>query len=221
MFIVFNFNHRCCLLAYYFVFLFFYLSNCWCFHKYPGTVKSRLQALGLYTFLRGFGWAYNRGAYSQGAYYFECINSYNDNYILCFRAIFNWVSQVIRDCIGFALLRSVIGLENSHHPLNQSDAKLKPIAKWLLAFSRASGQLHVFTLSSHWLLVILTFVLIGRCDYFGFGFTTLNWKVLYVWVFILMNHGNLERGLISAGAYNRSLLTDGPISWGRYDRDIR
>ena len=28
-----------------------------------------------------------------------------------YRAIFNWVSKVIRDCIGFALLRSVIGLE--------------------------------------------------------------------------------------------------------------
>ena len=42
-----------------------------------------------------------------------------------------------RDCIGFALLRSVIGLENSSHVLNQSDAKIKPIATWSLAFSRA------------------------------------------------------------------------------------
>ena len=41
------------------------------------------------------------------------------------RAIFNLVSKVIRDCIGFALLCSVIGLENSCHLLNQSDAKLK------------------------------------------------------------------------------------------------
>ena len=73
------------------------------------------------------------------------------------------MSKVIRDCIGFALLRSVIGLENSRHLLNQSDAKLKPIA---------------FTLNSHWLLVIFPFVLIGRCDDFGFGFrfTTLNRK---------------------------------------------
>ena len=28
--------------------------------------------------------------------------------------------------------------KNLHHPLNQSDAKLKPITIWLLAFSRAS-----------------------------------------------------------------------------------
>ena len=89
------------------------------------------------------------------------------------------MSKVIRDCIGFALLRSVIGLENSRHPLNQSNTKLKPFATWSLAFSRASGRLHVFTLSSHWLLVIFTFVLIGRCDYFRFGFKTLNRKALY------------------------------------------
>ena len=88
-----------------------------------------------------------------------------------FRAIFNWVSKVIRDCIGFALLRfnTVIGLENSRHPLNQSDAKVKPIATWSLAFSRAWGR---FPLK-------FSFVLIGRCDYFGFGFTTLNRKALY------------------------------------------
>ena len=83
------------------------------------------------------------------------------------------MSKVIRDYIGFALLRSVIGLENSRHPLNQSDAKLKPIATLLLVFSRASGQLHVFvfTLSSYWLLVMLTVVLNGRFDYFGFDVT--------------------------------------------------
>ena len=100
---------------------------------------------------------------------------------LCYRAIFNWVSKVIRDYIGFALLRSVIGLENSRHPLNQSDAKLKPIATWSLVFSRAWDRLRVFTLSSHWFVVIFIFVLIGCCDYFGFGFgfSTLNWKLLY------------------------------------------
>ena len=47
------------------------------------------------------------------------------------RAIFNLVLKVIRDCIGFALMCSVIGLENSRHLLSQSDTKLKPIATWL------------------------------------------------------------------------------------------
>ena len=62
--------------------------------------------------------------------------------------------KVIWDCISFALLRSVIGLKYSCHPLNQSDAKLKPIASLSLAFSPASGRLHVFTLSSELLRMI-------------------------------------------------------------------
>ena len=58
---------------------------------------------------------------------------------------------------------------------DQSGAKfkLKPIVPWSLAFSRAWDEFPLFTLSSHWLLVILTFVQIGSCDYFGFGCTTL------------------------------------------------
>ena len=47
--------------------------------------------------------------------------------------------------------------------------KLKPIAPWSLAFSRATGRLHAFTSSCHWLPLIISFTLIGRCDYFGFG----------------------------------------------------
>ena len=48
--------------------------------------------------------------------------------------------------------------------------KLKPIAPWSLAFSRATGRLHAFTSSCHWLPLIISFTLIGLCDYFGFGF---------------------------------------------------
>ena len=58
---------------------------------------------------------------------------------------------------------SVIGPENSHHPLNQSDAKLKPIATLLF-----------FTLSSYWLMIMKVFVLIGPRGHFGFGFSTLH-----------------------------------------------
>ena len=45
------------------------------------------------------------------------------------RTIFNWMSTVIRNFIGFALLRSVIGPENSLHYLNQSEQKLKPLGR--------------------------------------------------------------------------------------------
>ena len=75
-------------------------------------------------------------------------------------------------------IRSVIGPENSHHSLNLKNATLKPITSWSLAFSRALGSSFVFSLSSHWLVKVFSFLLIGRCDYFGFGFTTLDWKKL-------------------------------------------
>ena len=48
----------------------------------------------------------------------------------------------------------MIGPENSHHSLNQSDEKLPPITIWWLAFSRALGSLAVFTSSSHVLLKV-------------------------------------------------------------------
>ena len=49
-------------------------------------------------------------------------------------------------------------------------------------------------MSSHWLLVIFIFVLIGRCDYFGFGFTTLNRKALYPVDSVI--HPSNDRGLL-------------------------
>ena len=51
----------------------------------------------------------------------------------------------------------------------------------------------MFALSSYWLLVIFTFVLIDRCDDFGFDFTTLNRKALYMETFFIL-HMNLVQG---------------------------
>ena len=53
-------------------------------------------------------------------------------------------------------------------PSPQITHNLKLIMTWSHAFSRA------FTLSSHWLIAISTIVLIGRCVFFGFGFTRHN-----------------------------------------------
>ena len=50
-----------------------------------------------------------------------------------YRAVFNWISKVIRVCFGFALLRSVIGWQNSRHFFSQWEAKPKPIAHKLHA----------------------------------------------------------------------------------------
>ena len=65
------------------------------------------------------------------------------------------------DCVGvgFPFLSSLIGSEKSRHSLNQSDAKLKQILIWSSAFSRASGSLLVFNLSSRWLLKVFSFLL--------------------------------------------------------------
>lgn len=57
--------------------------------------------------------------------------------------------------MGFTSPRTMIGLENLRHPLNQSIAKLKPTASWSLKFSRALGWLHVLILGFHRQLVIL------------------------------------------------------------------
>lgn len=75
-------------------------------------------------------------------------------------------SMVIRDCIGFHLLRSVICQEISRHSRDKSDANLNHGSE--PAFSLALDS-----------LVLLSSLLIGRYDYFGFGFTTLNRKSLY------------------------------------------
>ena len=80
------------------------------------------------------------------------------------KATFNWVKSVPSHFV-FALRCSVIGPENSHHSLNQSDAKLTPIETWSSALSRACGSLPVLILSSHWLLMTQTFAAIGSCNY--------------------------------------------------------
>ena len=92
-------------------------------------------------------------------------------------ATFNWVLKVIQNCTGFALLCVVIGLGNLQHPLNQSDAKLKPILTCSLVFSCAWGQLLVSTLSSHWLLVISV--------YFEFSLAACDVNVCSDWAFVI------------------------------------
>ena len=46
--------------------------------------------------------------------------------------------------------------------------------------SRALHQRHVITSSFDWFTVLSVFFVIGYSNYFGFGFTTLEWKPLYL-----------------------------------------
>ncbi len=96
-----------------------------------------------------------------------------------FRAVFTWVSKVNCVCFGFALLRLVIGSKILRHFLSQSEQKPKPIMTRSRTFSHASCRPHVFASSFDWFTGLSVFFVIGQSNYFGFGFTTLNWKLLY------------------------------------------
>ena len=82
-----------------------------------------------------------------------------------------WNSQLnceaIVDCTGFVPLRTVIGLENSRHSVNQSQTKIKPTATWSGVFSHVRGRLQVCKTSSYRLLVIF-FQLKGIVLFFSF-----------------------------------------------------
>lgn len=72
-----------------------------------------------------------------------------------------------------------------------------------MVFTCTSGSLLVLTMSSCWLLVIIAFLQTGCCHYFGFGFTKLNWKVLWNnWNFIWLQNGVLK-GSAFCGWYVR------------------
>ena len=58
----------------------------------------------------------------------------------------NWVSKIILDWFSFVFLLSVTGPENSHHSLNQSALKLKPIMTWSLLFLLRIRQFTCFCL---------------------------------------------------------------------------
>ena len=55
----------------------------------------------------------------------------------------------------------MIGLKNSHHFFIQSEVKPKPIATRSHTFSRALRQLHVFTSSFDWFIVLSVSFVIG------------------------------------------------------------
>ena len=71
---------------------------------------------------------------------------------------------------------AVIGPKNSRHFFNQSDPKWKPTAILLPALQAVC----LFYVSSHWLLLKLSFLLIGYCDYFSSGSTLVNRNALYM-----------------------------------------
>ena len=95
------------------------------------------------------------------------------------RAVFKWLSKVIT---WLQLIRLVIGLKDSRQFFNQWKAKPKPkpIAPCTHDFSRASSEFQVIARNSDCFMVLFVPVVIGQSDYFGFGFSTVIWKPLYL-----------------------------------------
>ena len=92
------------------------------------------------------------------------------------RAVFKRLSKVIT---WLRLLRLLIGLKDSRQFFNQWNAKPKPIAPCTRDFSRASSELQVISRNCDWLIALFAPVVIGRSNCFGFGFSTVIWKLLY------------------------------------------
>ena len=67
---------------------------------------------------------------------------------------------------------------------NQWEAKPKPIAPCTRDFSRASLELQVIARNFDWFIALFVPVVIGRSDCFGFGFSTVIWKLVYQRLFL-------------------------------------
>ena len=75
------------------------------------------------------------------------------------------------ELLGFCFTPFGIGPEISLLSLHQSDRKGKSIVTRSHAISHTSDGFLFFTMSSHWLFVIFSLLLVGRWDSLGFGFT--------------------------------------------------
>jgi len=82
--------------------------------------------------------------------------------------------------LWFCIATLIDRLKNTLHLVIQPDVKPKPIVTLFHSFSRASSHLLIFASSFHWFTVLSGCFVIGQSDYFGSGFSTLNWKLFYL-----------------------------------------
>ena len=97
------------------------------------------------------------------------------------RSRFALVKTMIKSSITMLPIQSQ---EKNHHDFNYARKEDNVSIWWQWkqmtrkrAFSHAFGSFPVFTLSSHWPMMVLSFVIIGWSDYIGFEFLTVNWKL--------------------------------------------
>ena len=58
-------------------------------------------------------------------------------------------------------------------------------------FSRSLSELHVIARNFDWFIVLSAPVVIGRSNYFGFGFSTVIWKPTLMWLMIISVNDNV------------------------------
>ena len=106
------------------------------------------------------------------------------SFYICFhRTVFNRVSKVIRNCFGFSLLRSVIGLKKLAPPSQPIRCKTNTnrdlVTRVLPRLPPVTCICSEFSLVHCVVYVVVIGHSQGHSNCFGFGFTTLNWKPLY------------------------------------------
>ena len=106
----------------------------------------------------------------------KTLTSYWERMMSCtMEQFFYWMSKLIQEGIGFGLLCSVIGPENSRHSLDQSHAKL---TTWSPAFSHVWGAELVFTLVPIGSLGYFPFIWVAAVNTLILVFTILDRKAL-------------------------------------------
>ena len=97
--------------------------------------------------------------------------------------LYNFLERFSFECrkvIGFALSTRCDWLKRFAPPFHPIRSKTKANCDALARFSRALRQPHVITSSFDWFNVLSVSYVIGQSNYFGFGFTTLKRKPLYM-----------------------------------------
>ena len=95
-------------------------------------------------------------------------------YKQCIRTVFNWVLKVISELLWF-FITSLSDWFNLAPLFNQSKVKPEPATARAWTFSRALCRL---TSRFDWFTGLPPSFFIGQKNYFGFGFTTLDWNSL-------------------------------------------
>ena len=110
-----------------------------------------------------------------------------------------WVSKVISELHWFCITSLSDWFKVLAPLFDQSEVNAKPIVARACSFSRALCRLRVITSSFNWFTGLSLSFLIGQSNYFGFGFTTLDWNSLYQTVGWFLRRGEDRTTLRAEG----------------------